>query len=347
MRLTLCVSQTVATIAAVSALALAAGAARADAVADFYKGKTVTLFVGASPGGVYSTMAQIIASQFGKHIPGNPNVIVKHMPGIGGQKALNYVYGAAPKDGTVLITPISEAVKAVVFKQGNPRYDPAKINWLGGWGGGVSVLALRKDISPIKSMEEAKTKEVILGSLGKTSMPYFMPTFYNNVFGTKFKIITAYRGGSPIRLAIEKGELHGWHGIWAGWKTRKPDWVRDGKLLVLVQLAPKRHPDLKDVPVLNEFAKTEEQKQMIAFLEQNATDRTMAAPPGVPADRLAALEKAYQALIRDPEFVAAATKRKFEIAPLTAKEVKDAVNVMLSTPPATVAKMKKLMGLTK
>jgi tripartite-type tricarboxylate transporter receptor subunit TctC len=167
----------------------------------------------------------------------------------------------------------------------------------------------------------------------------------NNLLGTKFKLVTGYRGGSPIRLAIERGELDGWAGLWLGWKARKPGWVRDKKLNHLLQVARKRAPDLPNTPTLLEFAKTEEQKKIFGFVSSTGIiSRALSAPPGVPAARLAAIEKAYAATLHDPEFLKEAAKRRYPIQPTTAKEVQAAVRQVISLSPDLVKKVKAAMG---
>lgn len=319
-------------------------AANADAVSDFYKGRNITIFVGLSPGGLYSTWAQIFAKHFGKHVPGNPTVIVKHMPGAGGQKALNYVYNAAPKDGTAIITPNSGVARNVILKRGNPRYDPTKFRWLGGWGEPSTVLSLLKHLTPVRSLKDATKQQVILGAISKSSITYLLPAMYNNLLGTKFKIIAGYKGGSKVRLAMEKGEVQGWSGQLAGWVSRKPEWLRDDKLVHLVQLSSTRSPILPNTPLLSELAKNDTQKEMFNFLQSGKGDRATALPPGVPADRAMALEKAYQATIRDAAFQADAKKRKFKTDPLTAAEVLDSMKQALAMKPATLAALKKALG---
>jgi tripartite-type tricarboxylate transporter receptor subunit TctC len=232
----------------------------------------------------------------------------------------------------------------VLLRMGNPKYDPAKMQWLGGWGDATNTLTLLEG-SPAKTLEEAKSKEVILGAIGKTSNTYLIPSLINNQLGTKFKIISGYPGGAPIRLAIEKREVHGWCGQWEGWKMSKPDWVKDGKLVHLLQLANKRAADLPNVPLLSEFAQNDEQRAMFKIVQSGIADRAFAAPPGVPKDRLAAVAKAYEATLRDPAFVADAKKQAFDIDFVSRKDVQEFVEGMMQTPPERVEKMRKAMGL--
>ena len=317
----------------------------AATVEDFYRGKTISIYVGSSAGGLYSTFAQILSNHLGRKIPGNPNVIVEHMPGAGGIKALNFVYNAAPKDGTVLITPNAGLTRRYKMGLGTPKYDPLKWNWLGGWGESVYVLTVL-DTAPVKTLEEAKRKEAVIGAMNKANPTYTIPTLINSIAGTKFKIIPGYRGGAGIRLAMEKGEVDGFCGQLMAWKSSKPDWIREGRLVHLVQLASKPSPELPpDVPQLADFAKNDEQLQMCRIIQSGLEDRTLVAPPGVPADRVAALEKAYMATLDDPKFREDATKRNYAIDPVTSEEVRTFVKGMVSLSPQFVAKLKVTMGL--
>ena len=340
---------TTAVLAFVAAVALAAwpaSAPKAQSVEDFYKGKTLTIYVGVSPGGIYSTFALMLSKHMGQYIPGKPEIVVQHMRGAGGTKAVNYVYNVAPQDGSVIIAPNAGVTKRVVLGIGNPKYDPSKMHWLGGWGEAVNTLTLRSD-APVKTIDEAKKKEAILGAIGKSSNTFMMPSLLNNVLGTKFKIISGYRGGSPIRAAIEKGEVHGWAGQWMGWKLRKPDWVRDGKIVNLVQMASKRAPDLPNVPLLSDFAKTDEERKMFTFIQTGIGDRALVAPPGVPADRRAAIAAAYQKTLRDPAFLAEAKKRSYDIDPIEGAAIQKFVSDVMNTPKPMVAKLQAAMGIKK
>jgi tripartite-type tricarboxylate transporter receptor subunit TctC len=321
-----------------------AGAAHAQDVETFYKGKTVSVYVPVSPGGVYSNFAQVLSRHMERHMPGKANVIVQHMEGAGGDRAMDYVYNVSPKDGTVFVTPLAGAASRVLLKLGNAKYDPAKMQWMGGWGEALTVLSVLRG-GPAATLEEAKQKEVVLGAIGKTSNTYLLPSLLNHLVGTKFKIIAGYQGGAPIRLAIEKGELHGWCGQWEGWTMGKPEWLRENKLIHFVQFASRRSAEMPDVPILSELAKDDEQRRMFKAIEAGIADRAFAAAPGVPKDRVAAVAKAYMATLRDPAFVADAEKQQFSIEPIEGHQIQKFVEEMMSTPPVTVAKMRQAMGL--
>lgn len=330
--------------AATIAVLMAMPQAKADAVADFYRGKTVSIYVSVAAGGLYSTFAQMLAKYFGAHIPGNPTVIVKHLTGAGGLRANNFVYNAAPKDGTVVLTPVSGLTKNVVLGGSKAKYDPLKFHWLGGWGEAVSDCTVFKT-APATTIEAARKTEIVIGAFSKSSSTFRTPSVLNNMLGTKIKIVTGYRGGSKVRLAMEKGEVHGFCGQFAGWKTRKPEWLREGKLAHLVQLASKRSADMPDVPLLSEFARNDEEREIFSFIQSGIEDRAMLVAPGVPAERVAALEKAFMATLADPAFLAHAKKIKFDIQPVSSAEIRKFVASLLQMKPATVVKLRKAIGL--
>lgn len=330
---------------AMAAALLATGPVAADAASDFYKGKKLTIYLGVSPGGIYGTFAHMLSKHIVKQLPHNPTAVISVLRGAGGTKALNYIYNVAPQDGTVAITPNAGIAKRVLLKIGKPKYDPLKLQWLGGWGEATNTVTIRKDAG-INSLQEAMQKEVILGAIGRSSNTYMMPALMNNTIGTKFKIITGYRGGSPIRKAIETGELHGWSGQWLGWKLRKADWIRDGKIVNLVQMASKKDPDLPNVPLLSDLAKTDEMREMFEFVQTGLGDKAFLVAPGVPKARAAILSKAYMATLRDAAFVAEMTKRSYTIDPVEQPVIETWVKKIMSTPPARIAKLRELMGLT-
>jgi tripartite-type tricarboxylate transporter receptor subunit TctC len=335
----------VAVALAAAAFAMAAPAARAETPAEFYKGKTINMYVGVSPGGIYSTFALLLSKHMDRHIPGHPDIVVQHMPGASGARSVEYVYSVAPKDGTAIITPNAGVALRVLLGINKPTYDPAKFTWLGGWGEAINTITLLKDNTTVRTLEDAKKTEVLLGSLGKGSNTYLIPELMKNLLGVKFKMITGYRGGSRIRMAIEKGEVNGWAGQWTGWKLTKPDWIKSGRLVHLVQLASKPAPDLPKVPLLSSFARNDEERQMFTVLQAGIADRAIAVPPGVPADRVKALRKAYEDTLRDPAFLKDAVPRKFEIDPVSGDEIQKFVTDLMAMPKPAVARMKEAMGL--
>lgn len=330
-------------VAAAFAAALC-GSAKADPVADFYKGKTVAVIVPLAPGGIYSNMAHTIARHIGRHIPGEPNTIAQNMPGAGGTIAINHVYNVAAQDGTVLLTPNSGLTKRVVLGEPGTKYDPLKFHWLGGWGEPVSDCTVLRSVSPVQSIREALDKEVIVGTLGMATTTYTNPLALNNVLGTKFKMVSGYTGGAQIRLAMERGEVHGFCGQYESWIMSKPEWVKDNKLAVLVQFVSKRAAEIPDVPTAAELGRTAAERQLLSLLQSGPEDRSLVAPPGVPPDRLAALEKAYMAMLKDPKFIEDAERQQFPITPTSAQAIRDYVDDLLKIPPDIIAKLKEVTG---
>ena len=329
---------------AVAALCLGTSAVRADPVEDFYKGRTITLVVANAEGGIYSLFGQMFQRHFPDSMTGHPTVIVNHMTGAGGVRAANYIYNAAARDGSVLSLLSSGVATVPVLEPEKVKYDAAKLNWLGGWGESVNVLSVYYT-APARTLDEAKQKVDVIGALGKGSPTYQVPHMLNTMLGTKFKIVLGYRGGGPVRLAMENGEVHGFAGQLLGWQAAKPDWVRDGKIVHLVQLASRASPELKGVPLLTDLARNDEERQIYRLASAGITAFTLTAPPGVPAERLAAIEKAFTAMLRDPAFLADAKKRTFPIDPIAAKDIRAAVQLLTTTPKPVVAKARVAMGL--
>ncbi len=322
----------------------AATARAADAVADFYKGKTVTIYVGLAAGGLYSNFAQILSRHINRHIPGNPNVIVQHQPGAGGMIATNAVYNTLPKDGTVLIGLNGGMTKRVVLGEPSARFDPRQWNWLGGWNETVNDCTVWSN-APATTLEQAKTTEVIIGANDTGNATYTTPMTINYFLGTKFKVVPGYGGGAQVRLAMERGEVHGFCGQFEGWKSVKPEWLKEGRLAHLVQLASKRSADMPNTPLLSEFARNDEEARIFEFIQSGLDDRAMVVAPGVPADRVAALRKAYMDTLADKEFLAEANGQQFEINPVTADELKAFVERIYTLSPDSIAKIRKAQGV--
>jgi tripartite-type tricarboxylate transporter receptor subunit TctC len=316
----------------------------ADAVADFYKGKTVTIYVGLAAGGLYSTFAQIVSRHMGDHIPGNPAVIVQHQPGAGGLIAANNVFNTLPKDGTVTYTPSGGLTRRIVLGEPAARFDPRKLNWLGAWGEAVNDCTVWSN-SPATTLEQAKTTELIIGAVDTGSATYVNPMMMNYFLGTKFKVVPGYGGGAQVRLAMERGEVHGFCGQFEGWKSVKPEWLHAGRLAHLVQLASKRSPDMPNTPLLSEFARNDEEKLIFEFIQSGLEDRSMVMAPGVPADRLAAMRKAYMDTLRDPAFLAEANGSQFEVTPVEWQELTTFVEHVFELKPASIAQIRKAQGM--
>ena len=337
-------------VSAVSVLGMAAAlacvsGARADAVADFYKGKDVTIIVGSGAGGTNALYGRTIAAHLGRHIPGNPNVVAQFMPGGGGVKAANYFYNVAPKDGTVLFHPQSAHPQAQVLGSKGIKFDVRKYSYLGRTASQNSGIFVWHTV-PVKTLMDVRNQEVIIGASGRGSETFQDPTIINSVLGTKFKVITGYKGGGEMDLALERGETNGDAGPILSVFVRKQHWLQKDLIRFLVQTGAERHPKLPDVPLLTELARNDEERAVFAFMSAKATiGRTLVAPPGAPADRVAALRKAMADTLKDPEFLAEAKKRNMDVLPATSEQVEAAVAVVFNTPPPVIARVKKALDL--
>jgi tripartite-type tricarboxylate transporter receptor subunit TctC len=343
-----------ATSAATAAPATAAATAAAKtvaptqdptaAIAAFYSGKTVKIIVGYSPGGGYDTYARTLAAHIGNHIPGKPTVIVENMAGAGSIKSLNYLYSAAPKDGTVFGTFGRGLVEAELRGEEGVQYKSKEMTWVGSMNQEVSVCVVRSD-SPIKTFADAQKQTVTVGATGPDDDTGFFPRVLNALAGTKFELKTGYPGGSDILLAVERGEVMGRCGwSWSSVVSTRKDWIDKKFVTVLTQMALEKHPDIpKEVPLATEFVKDPGDKQILEVIfARQVIGRPYAAPPGIPADRAQALQTAFEKTLKDPAFLEAAKKAKQEIDPVFAADTLKVVNRILSTPKELVAKLKQI-----
>lgn len=316
----------------------------AGSAADFFKGKTITL-LSPSPGGAYSLYANVLSRHWPRHIPGKPDMIVQPKPGGGGAAAARYLFNAAPREGTAVAMLFKDMALMQVLLTRKIAWDFAKFGYIGSMGPLNNTISIFHT-APAKTLEQAKSTELILGSMSKRQTLYMYPMVLNRILGTKFKVITGYRGGRGIRGAIERGELHGSGLIWSGWKMTKPDWLRDGKLIQLVQIGPAKAPDLPNVPLLTDFARNADERRALEFLSSTAgLGWYVATTPDVPKDRLNALQNSFAATMTDPRFLAEAKKRRLEIAPISAKQVTKIVQQIIGVDKAVLEQARELAGL--
>jgi tripartite-type tricarboxylate transporter receptor subunit TctC len=249
----------------VAAFAATAGSAQAQSVADFYKGKTITIVIGYTPGGGYDAYARLLARFIGSHIPGQPNVVPENRPGAGSRTAVNYIYSAAPKDGTVLGTADQSLPLEQALGDKTLSVDTSKLNWIGNMSADNNVVMIWA-ASGIKTIADAQAKAIAIGATGgSTSSQY--PKAMNALLGTKFKLVLGYPGGNDINLAMENREVDGrGSNSWASVKGTRPDWLRDNKINIIVQIGPKKAVDLPDVPLLSDLGKTDEDKTVLRLL---------------------------------------------------------------------------------
>ncbi len=317
-----------------AALMVCAPAQAQQSIESFYKGKTIDFYIGFSPGGGYDFYARLLARFMGEHIPGNPNIVAKNMAGGGSRTAASFMYSVAPKDGLALATvdqatPVQQAV-------GDPtiKFDTAKFNFIGNPVVDNNVV-VTWHTSGVKTIEDATKKEYPIGATGyNTSTQY--PQALNIIAGTKFKIILGYPGANEINLAMENGEVAGrGSNSWASYKGTKPDWIRDKKINVLVQIGLQKAKDLPDAPLLMDLAKNEEDRAALKLLSAPPDiGRPVFAPPGVPAERVRALRDAFDATMKDAAFLEAAKREGLDIDPVSGEQLQKIVSEILSTPQA-------------
>ncbi len=326
-------------LALLAAMALAPSTARAQSPADFYKGRNVDLYVGYSVGGAYDLYARVIARHLGKHIPGNPTIVPKNMEGAGSLRLANWLYRVGPKDGSALGTIGRGTAFDPLLGSRGAQFQADKFTWIGSANNEVSVCVAWKT-SGITSLEQTLSKELIVGGTGQAADTDQFPRILNGVLGTKFKIVTGYPGGNDVTMAMERGEVNGRCGwSWSSVLATHKRWVDDKSIAVLAQLSLSKHPDLPDVPLIMDFAKSEDQQQIFKLIfARQVMGRPYLAPPGVPADRAAALRQAFMDTLKDPEFLAEAEKSQLEITPVPGEEVEKLVKDLYQTPKAIAAK---------
>jgi tripartite-type tricarboxylate transporter receptor subunit TctC len=321
-------------------------AAAQDSVASFFKGKQISLIVGSSPGGGYDTYARLLARPFSAAIPGNPTVVVQNMSGAGSNRAAGYIYSVAPKDGTAMAAIFPGAVLQPLLSDVHVPQDPNKLIYIGSANNDVYVCFVRTD-APVKSFKDVFTKELIVGASNPGATTYDLPLLLNNVIGTKFKIVTGYPGSQEISLALERGEVQGACGIgWTGIEALHPEWFAKDMIRPLVQLSTKGHPDLnkRGVPRAGDFAKTDDERRVIRLvLSQGVFGRPYVLPPGVPADRVAALRKAFVTAMNDPTLRADAGRMHLDVDPMPGDELQKLVADLYATPPRLVERAKQAL----
>jgi tripartite-type tricarboxylate transporter receptor subunit TctC len=332
--------------AALATLALyPISAAHAQSLADFYKGKNVDLYIGYSAGGGYDVYARLLARHMARFIPGNPAIVPKNMPGAGSLVLANWLYNVAAKDGTAFGTigrgtgfdPLLGSTKA--------QFDAAKFNWIGSMNDEVSVCVAWQT-SGITKLEQVMQKELTVGGTGPAADTDQFPKVLNATINTRFKIIPGYPGGNDIDLAMERGEVMGRCGwSWSSVIATHKAWIDEKKINVLVQLSLGKHPDLPDVPLVMDFAKNDEEKQIFKLVfARQPMGRPFLAPPGVPADRIGALRKAFMDTMKDRDFLAEADKMKFEINPVSGDAVQGIVQDVYQTPKSVAAAVAEMVN---
>jgi tripartite-type tricarboxylate transporter receptor subunit TctC len=314
------------------------GPARADAVSDFYRGRTVNLVIGYAPGGGYDLYARTLARHIGRHIPGNPTVVVQNMPGAGSIKAANYLYKVAPKDGSTFGGFSRGAFLDPLLGRGEgTQYDAAKFGWLGSISNEVGVCAFRA-AADIKSWADMRTKPYVIGSTGAGADADVFPTVLRKMFRLPMKVVAGYGGAADLVIAIKRGEVDGRCGwSWSSLMSWNRDMIEGRQIEVVLQLASRKLDELAQVPLVTEVAETDDQRTALKLIISRQTmARPYVAPPGIPAERLAALRSAFDATVQDDAFLADAKRQDLEVRPVTGAEADALIREVYATPPAIV-----------
>jgi tripartite-type tricarboxylate transporter receptor subunit TctC len=328
-------------IVATVALAACATSARADPVADFYRGRTVTLVIGYSAAGGYDTYARVVARHFGDHIPGHPTILPQNMEGAGSLRAANYLYNAAAKDGRVIGMLARGMAMEPLIGRSHAQFDSRKFSWIGSGTNEVSTC-VTGHASAVKTWADALTTPFTVGGEGSGSDPDVFATIMRNVFGVKLRLISGYPGTAELSLAIERGEIDGRCGwSYSSLLQQHPDWVAKKQVNILVQLALTRSPELPDVPLITDFATTDRQRAILRLVfSRQAMARPFLAPPDVPPEREQALRRAFDETMKDPVFLAEAKQRGLEVNPVSGVEIDKLIEELYQTPADIIAEVR-------
>ncbi len=323
----------VACLLGLASMAMLAAPVRADDIADFYKGKNVDLYIGYSAGGGYDVYARLVARFLGRHLPGSPIVTPRNMAGAGSLTLTNFLYNSAPRDGLSFGAVARGVAFDPLFGEPAAHFDAARFNWIGSANDEVSVCALWK-ASGLSTMDDLLTKPSIMGGSGGAADTDQFVYVIDGVLGAKIKLVLGYPGGNEVNLAMERGEVQGRCGwSWSSVKATHAEWLRDKKIAVPVQLSLTKHPDLPDVPLIGDFAKTDEARQIFKLVfSRNVMGRPFVAPPGIAPERVAALRKAFVETLADKEFLAEADKQTLEVNPVDGERIQALVAELYKTP---------------
>jgi tripartite-type tricarboxylate transporter receptor subunit TctC len=331
-----------AALAVLATVAALAAPAAAQSPAEFYRGKTVRVMIGVAVGGDYDVQARFLARHIGRHIPGTPTVVAENMTGAGGLKMTNWLYEVAPKDGTVFGIIANNFPALQAAGGAGVQFDAAKFHWLGAMTRETNTMTVWHTAG-VKTVEDARRIEVAAGASGRGAITYTFPAMMNELLGTKFRIVTGYAGGNEINLAMERGEVQARINSWSSWKGTRPEWLRDGKIVIIAQ-GGRRSPELPEVPSVEELAKNDADRQVIEMLMSGASlGRPFAAPPGIPDNRIAALRAAFAAMVEDAQVKAEAAQSKMELDPLSGERMQAMVEALLRTDPAVAARARNFL----
>jgi tripartite-type tricarboxylate transporter receptor subunit TctC len=317
----------------------------AESVENFYQGKTINLVIGYPSGGAPDVYARLVTRHLGKYLPGSPSVIVRNMPGAGSILAANHIFNVAPKDGTILgllapTLPLEQALGSSAS-----RYKASGFYWIGRLATNSNITFIM-NTSQVKTIADAFDKVAILSATGRSSTNAIYPTVLNNVLGTKFKIVTGYEGSAPAMLAMERGEVEGHSATYDGLKNQHNDWITTKKINIVVQYSLRRNPELPDVPTAVELARTPEQASVLrAIFSASDIGKFILTTPDVPIERVTALRLAFDAMVKDPDFLSDAEKLRIELDPLPGLELQKIVEEVQGMDAQVLEKVKAIYPL--
>ena len=333
-------------LVALTPLLLAPAAAQAEAVADFYKGKTLSLIAGFPPGGGYDTYVRVLARHYGRFIPGQPNVVASNMPGAGSLTAANTIYAKYAPDGLALAMFASSAAMEPLIGNKAALFDPQKFSWIGSMSQDVAFCGVWQHPGGATTFQEMLTKETVIGGGAPAAITYQHPMVIKNVLKANFKVIAGYKGTRDINIAMQRGEVNGTCGMFgSSVKAQFLNEVKDGRMTLFIQMGSKRSDEFGKIPSVFDFAKTDEDRAILQFhFGQLLLGRPLAGPPGIPADRLAALRTALFATMKDGQFLAEANKAGLDIDPVAPDEVHKLLKQFASFSPEVLVKAREAMG---
>jgi tripartite-type tricarboxylate transporter receptor subunit TctC len=328
---------------------VSAEAARSDSVAEFYRGKIVELLIGAAVGGGYDLAGRTVANHLGRHIPGNPTVIVRNMPGATALIMTNYLYNVAKRDGTAIGMPTSNIpleprLKLISPEGANVKFDVDRFNWIGTPVQEPQITWVWHT-APARNFEDLRKSAIHMGATTSSADNYILPLIVNHVLATRMQVFAGYQGQNEINLAVERGEVHGNNTGLSNITVNKADWLRDGKVRILLQFGTERAPDLPDVPTAIELATAETDRALLRlYAVKFNMARPLVAPPDVPAERVAALRAAFDATMKDPQYIEEARRIGLDVNPLDGDGITTLVRQVQATPQDVVDRLREMLA---
>jgi tripartite-type tricarboxylate transporter receptor subunit TctC len=333
-------------------LIIAAVAAQAEPVEDFYRGKTIELLIGGATGGGYDLAGRTVANHLGRHIPGNPNFVVRNLPGATSLIMTNQLYNVAKRDGTVIGMPLSNIpleprLKLISPDGANVKFDVERFGWIGTPVQEPQVTWVWHT-APARNLDDLRSNLIRMGATTSSADNFILPTLVNRLLGTKMQVVTGYIGQNEINLAVERGEVQGNNTGLSNITVNKADWLRDGKVRMLLQYGAERLPALPDVPAAVELAGAEEDRALLRFYAVKFNmARPLAAPPEVPFERLKALRAAFDATMKDPRYIEEAQRIGLDVSPLGGERIEALIRQVQATPEPVVARLRDLLAGAK